>query len=119
MPTTVEAVRDEHAWQREWEQALQSLELDVAAAEGLLHALHAQHDLPDGAEVMRSRWQPPGTLGPIPRPLVERARTLLRRQHQVAEQLVLATRTNRRHARAAHRLSETTATAPVYVDVAL
>lgn len=106
-------------WQHEWALALESLELDVDAAESLLGALHGQSDLPDGAGVMRARWEPPGTLGPIPRPLVERARTLLRRQHQVAEQLVLATRTNRRHAHAASRLTDTPAAVPVYVDVAL
>ncbi len=117
MPTTVAPPAH---WQREWELALESLELDVTAAEDLLRALHAQTDLPDGAEVMRSRWTPPpGTLGPIPRPLVERARTLLQRQHEVAERLVVAARSNRAHARVANQVTETGSAAPVYVDVAL
>jgi hypothetical protein len=107
-------------WQHEWESALGALELDVRACEELLHALHAQQDLPDGDEVMRARWQPPATIGPIPRPLVERAGALLRRQHDVAQQLALAAHRNRLHLKVAEQAAGgVRAATPVYLDVAL
>lgn len=107
-------------WQHEWESALEALELDVRSCEGLLHALHAQQDLPDGDAVMRARWQPPATIGPIPRPLVERATALLHRQQDVARQLALAAHRNRQHLKVAEQAGGgARAAAPVYLDVAL
>ena len=118
VPTTVAPPAH---WQREWELALESLELDVTAAEDLLRALHAQTDLPDGAEVMRSRWDPTSR-GPRPDPATSRRA----RPHAPAATARGGRAARRRGAQQPRptygsrtRLTETGSAAPVYVDVAL
>jgi hypothetical protein len=106
-------------WDAAWDAALTDLELDVHRAEALLRAVHAGAELPSSQDVLRDRWDPPRGLGPLPWPLVERARAVLARQQQVAQQLVEATHVNRRHARAANALRDRSVSTPVYLDVAL
>ncbi len=106
-------------WDDAWSRALDAMELDVDSTESLLVALHAGQDLPSADEVLTARWEPPGGLGPVPRPLIERATALVRRQQELSLRLVEATHVNRRHARAAVALREKAPAVPVYLDVAL
>ncbi len=119
MPVTPPATEPGSTWEAAWACALDTMQIDVEAAERLLGALHADQDLPQADEVLAARWTPPGGLGPVPRPLVERATALVRRQQELALRLVEATHVNRRHARAAVSLREQAPAVPVYLDVAL
>ncbi|WP_370250524.1 hypothetical protein [Nocardioides sp.] len=96
----------------EWEIELDRLELDV---------LRAEHALASGTPVRTDTWQPRHDLGPLPAPVVPRARDLLARQVEclaemarqlgrTAQQQVLTT--------AVSRATERVAT-PVYVDLPL
>ena len=102
------------AWPDAWEQALDELELDVAAAERLLAAAH-------GAGVMLApvrTWRPPVMLGPLPASLEERARTLRDRQLEVARAVSEAAVRSRRQLAATRAVLGTVAERrPVYVDV--
>lgn len=120
-PATVDRVRpgrsdelpDEQQWHARWEAALEALELDVAAAEELLRVAH----LPDVAEVAQvAAWHPPADLGPLPAPLLTRARTLLDRQFEVASLVAHAAVASRRQAVAARALRARPAAVPVYLD---
>ncbi|MBT0993083.1 hypothetical protein KIN34_02090 [Cellulomonas sp. DKR-3] len=103
----------EQQWHARWEAALEALELDVAAAEELLRVAH----LPDVAEVAKvAAWHPPAGLGPLPAPLLTRARTLLDRQLEVAGLVAHAAVASRRQAVAARALRARPAAVPVYLD---
>ncbi len=97
-------------WQDAWADALESLEMDVAEAEGML-ALDRVFE-----EVVRDPWTPPANLGPLPAHLVERARALLERQLSVSKQLASAARNSRKHDRALSQLQVATPSLPVYLD---
>lgn len=104
---------DEVLWNDRWEAALEALELDVSAAEELLRVAH----LPDVAEVARvAAWHPPAGLGPLPAPLLTRARTLLDRQLEVAVLVAQATVASRRQMVATRALRARPAALPVYLD---
>jgi hypothetical protein len=96
-------------WGEVWEAALTALEMDVDLAERML-ALDHLADAPAAA------WTPPTGLGPLPTTLVDRARTLLDRQLEVARRLTEAADLNRRHMRAAQAMRATGPSSPVYVD---
>ncbi len=119
MATSTAAPAVPDTWDEAWSRALDEMELDVEATETLLVALHAGQDLPRAEDVLSARWDPPRGLGPVPRPLIERATALVRRQQELSLRLVEATHVNRRHARAAVALREKAPAVPVYLDVAL
>jgi len=103
----------EAAWLRRWEDALTALEMDVAAAELLLRAAH----LPTTAQVAQvSAWRPPAGLGPLPAPLLTRARTLLDRQLEVASLMAQAAASSRRQLAATRTLRAVPEAVPVYLD---
>ncbi|MBX9246632.1 hypothetical protein ICW40_17720 [Actinotalea ferrariae] len=97
-------------WGVAWEAALSELELDVAAAEAMLSLDHIADAPP------RDPWAPPTALGPLPAPLVDRARTLLDRQIEVGRRLAEAAELSRRHSRAAQALRQAAPSVPVYLD---
>ncbi len=98
------------AWDAAWEAALGELELDVAAAEAMLTLDHIADAQP------QSPWAPPVGLGPLPAPLVDRARALLDRQIEVGRRLAEAAELSRRHSRAAQALRQVPPSVPVYLD---
>lgn len=97
-------------WGAAWEAALTELEVDVAAVEAML-ALDRIAEAPP-----RDPWAPPVGLGPLPAPLVDRARTLLDRQIEVGRRLAEAAELSRRHSRAAQALRQAPPSVPVYLD---
>ena len=97
-------------WDAAWESALAALEIDVAAAEAMLSLDHIADAPP------RDPWAPPAGLGPLPAPLVDRARTLLDRQIEVGRRLAEAAELSRRHSRAAQALRQAPPSVPVYLD---
>jgi len=110
------------AFHERWEAALADLELEVEAAEDLLVRLHHEAETPPAPP--RRPWAPPVGLGPLPAPLVDRARALAERQTRTAEALGRAIVLNRRQARAVDALAETGETRrgdaqALYLDVAL
>ncbi|MCL2454511.1 MAG: hypothetical protein FWD18_04330 [Micrococcales bacterium] len=97
-----------------WVQALESLELDVATAEAMLDSDH----LPSVEEVaVMAAWQPPTDLGPLPAPLLDRARALAERQQAAAEKITRAMIVNRRHLAALDQLHPAVPARPVYLDL--
>lgn len=97
-----------------WEQALGDLELEVEHAEELLRVAH----LPTPQDVAaRAAWHPPGDLGPLPAPLLDRARALHARQLDVAQRLAEAAAVSRRHLAATDAMRGRPAARPVYVDL--
>ncbi|GAB7189384.1 hypothetical protein NUM3379_00900 [Kineococcus sp. NUM-3379] len=107
------------AWHVAWVAALDDLELDVAAAEDLLRALHAQEDLPESAVSDPDlEWRTPPLVGPVPSDLVGRARTLAAAQIRVAEELARAVVEARSHLRTLKKFEDPEA-APRFVDRSL
>ncbi|MDQ0424697.1 MULTISPECIES: hypothetical protein [Cellulomonas] len=105
---------DEAVFHASWEQALADLELEVEHAEELLRVAH----LPTPQEVAeRTAWHPPAGLGPLPAPLLDRARTLHARQLDVAHRLAEQAAVSRRHLAATSALRARPAAAPVYLDL--
>jgi hypothetical protein len=101
-------------WQATWAQALDELELDVAAVEAQL-AERRDRELP-----LIDPWTPPPGLGPLPLDLRPRADAILERQLAAALALVAALTSNRRQATVAGRLqSPDPAPRPAYVDCAM
>lgn len=96
-------------WGAAWEGALAELELDVALAEQMLTLGHIAQDPP-------TPWSPPSGLGPLPTEMVDRARTLLDRQLDVARRLAEAADLSRRHSRAVQAMRATAPSVPVYID---
>jgi hypothetical protein len=106
----------EKAWMQAWTDALTVLEMDVAACERLLHAVHAGADLPDADGTLGS-WVPPADLGPLPESMGERARIVLARQLDVAQELALAVSQSRQQIAFADRVQTGRSPArPVFVD---
>lgn len=112
------------AWGPSWEAALTGLELDVQSSERLLEEIRskAEAHVPVVPPQPQAPWTPPVGLGPMPVTLVDRAKTLLERQRQVAQELTEAIVLNRRQARAAAAVAQASARRPdggqaVYVDV--
>ncbi|BDO43441.1 hypothetical protein [Cellulomonas sp. NTE-D12] len=102
-------------WSDAWEQALDALELDVAAAELLLAAAHGTGG---GMAPAVRTWRPPVDLGPLPASLEERARTLRDRQLEVAKAVSEAVVRSRRQLAATRAVLGTVAERrPVYVDI--
>jgi hypothetical protein len=102
-------------WRQAWAQALDELELDVAAAEALLADDHRARETP-----RVDPWQPPEGLGPLPLDLRPRADAILTRQLAAAEALALALIANRRQAAFASKIETgDAAPRPAYVDCAM
>lgn len=93
-----------------WEQALTELELDLAETEAMLNGDHLTPPT--------TSWEPPTGLGPLPEPLLERARLLVERQAEVARRLSEALVLSRRQARLNESLKAGGPRRPVYVDTA-
>lgn len=110
---------DETAWVAAWAQALTALELDVDHTEAVLTAIHRGAELPSAASLLDARWEPPAGLGPLPHPLLERARRLLQRQEQTTEALSRAVATNRRLSATVVAVRPGGPSRPVYFDRAL
>ncbi|WP_240675512.1 hypothetical protein [Cellulomonas endophytica] len=104
---------DEDRFHAAWRAALDELELDVAEAERLLDEAHRAAEAP--APVVGA-WLPPLGLGPLPRPLLERATALVERQSAAARRMVEAIGRGRRHAAAAEAMRVGVPAGPVYVD---
>jgi hypothetical protein len=112
----------EQSWERAWADALTVLELDVAACERLLHAVHTGAELPPAygpVDGSLGSWVPPTGLGSLPETLQERARTVLARQLEVAQALSEAALQSRQQLAFADRVETGRAPArPVFVDAA-
>jgi hypothetical protein len=109
----------EQDWTRAWADALSALELDVAACERLLHAVHAGADLPD-ADGTLGAWVPPADLGPLPESMQERARTVLDRQLAVAQELAIAASQSRQQIAFADKVQTGRSPArPIFVDASI
>lgn len=99
-----------------WTAALDRLEADV-------HELEVRRldDLAAGPPDVpgATPWEAPADLGPIPAPLVPRAREVLARQRDAAAALADALERTARQQRYAERVSDSTTTAqpPAYLDV--
>lgn len=109
-------------WTQAWTEALMVLELDVVACERLLDAVHGGADLPpsygplDGS---LGAWAPPENIGPLPESMQERARSVLARQLDVAQQLAQAASQSRQQLAFADRVQTGRSPArPVFVDAA-
>ena len=102
-------------WRNAWSQALDDLEMDVAAAEALLADDHRARELP-----RPDPWSPPEGLGPLPLDLRPRADAILARQLATAEALVVAMTAHRRQAALIGRIeSGEPAPRPAYVDCSM
>ena len=116
--TTATAAPCQQDWTQAWTDALTVLELDVAACERLLHAVHTGAELPE-ADGTLGAWVPPASIGPLPETLQERARTVLARQLEVGEALAMATTRSRQQMAFADKVETGRSPArPVYVDAA-
>lgn len=104
------------SWQHAWEAALAGLELDLHAAEALLHAVHdgTHDDLPAAL----GSWTPPAGIGPLPATLAERAQLVLERQIAVIEQIAHATTRSRQHLEMQRRMADRAPSRPLFVDAA-
>jgi hypothetical protein len=108
----------ERDWTQAWTDALTVLEMDVASCERLLHAVHAGTDLPEADGTLGS-WVPPAEIGPLPESMQERARTVLARQLEVAQELAIAASQSRQQIAFADKVQTGRSPArPVYVDMA-
>jgi len=104
----------ETAFRTRWERALADLEIEVEHAEEQLRVAHLP--APPGLAA-RAAWQPPSGLGPLPAPLVERARALHTRQLEVAQRLAEQAAVSRRHLTATEAMRAQPAAVPVYLDL--
>lgn len=111
MTVTGATLSGPRTWDAAWEAALAVLELDVAAAEGMLTLDHIADAPPPDP------WAPPTGLGPLPASLGHRAQVLLDRQIEVGRRLAEAADLSRRHSRAAQALRSAGPSVPVYVDL--
>lgn len=98
-------------WGSAWAAALADLELDVEAAERMLTLDRIAQAPPAG-------WTPPSGLGPLPAPLLDRARALLARQIEVGRRLAEAAELSRRQLAAVQAHRGAAESAPVYIDLA-
>jgi hypothetical protein len=115
MTTALDVEQD---WAQAWTDALSALEMDIAACERLLHAVHAGTDLPDSDGTLGA-WVPPTGIGPLPETMAERARTVLARQLEVAQALAQAASQSRQQLDFADKVQTGRSPArPVFVDAA-
>jgi hypothetical protein len=118
MTTATADLTSEQDWTRAWSDALTVLELDVAACERLLHAVHIGAELP-AADGTLGSWVPPTNIGPLPETLRERAQTVLARQLDLAEALAAATTQSRQQLAFADKVETGRSPArPLFVDAA-
>jgi hypothetical protein len=103
-------------WDRAWADALAELEISVDEAEALLRDAHALGTATVVGPV--ATWIPPSHLGLLPTPLADRARSLLRRQLRVAQQLAETATHSRRQLRAVDGMRSESESDPVYLDAA-
>jgi hypothetical protein len=98
-------------WDTEWAAALEVLELDLTAAEGLLSAGRT-------SAAVAPRWVPPELAGPLPGNLLARAEAVLARQLRVSHQLAHGMAVNRLELRLARRMDSGTThhSTPAFVD---
>ncbi len=100
-------------WRQAWVQALDELELTLAAAELLLVTGHEETRVP--------AWTPPTVQGPLPADLVDRAGALLERQRRVIAETAAALTGTRRQLDLLDKLTGLSgarqAARPVYVDL--
>ena len=102
-------------WKGAWAQALDELEMDVAAAEALLADDHRAREMP-----RPDPWRPPEGLGPLPLDLRPRADAILARQLAAAEALAVAMTAHRKQAALIGRIQAgEPAPRPVYVDCSM
>lgn len=97
-----------------WVQVLDQLERDIEATEAL-----ASSDDPEAAP-LPTDWQPPPIHGPVPEPLLPRAREIQRRQQEARAALGVALAAVRGRQQLARRKGMTAPTPPAtaaYVDV--
>jgi hypothetical protein len=114
--TTATRTVQERDWTQAWTDALTVLEMDVAACERLLHAVHAGAELAEADGTLGS-WEPPADIGPLPETMAERARTVLARQLSVAQELATAASQSRQQMAFADKVQTGRAPArPVFVD---
>jgi len=107
----------DQAWRSAWSTALQSVELDVDAAEVLIEKMHGgADDLPP--PVLPQDWVDPSVLGPIPVEFEDRARLLLQRQLDVGVKLTEAMWQARSQRRGLSKFAAAEKR-PVFVDRAL
>jgi hypothetical protein len=110
---------DPSGWSTAWAHALDAVELDLDEAERLLERLHADTLDPVAAlTVARGAWTPPVGLGPLPESMEERARTVLARQLDVAERLVVAAVHSRQQLAFARHADVSPPARPLFVDAA-
>src|SRR2546430_4676028 len=99
-------------WHDAWVAALDTLEIDVAAAEALLADDQRLRDRP-----LANPWHSPIGLGPLPLDLRPRADAILTRQLAVGEEMARTLATNRRQAALLGKIEGgTEARRPAYVD---
>ena len=115
-PAAAPARTAQDHWREAWTSALSAVELDVDAAEELIHRLHRGEDAPDTP--VTGEWVAPALLGPVPAEFADRARLLAQRQLDVSERLVAALTYTRAQRRVLQRL-EQPAPPPVFIDTAL
>lgn len=101
-------------WRKEWEAALDAMEIDVCAAEALLTDDQRLREHPPS-----DPWHPPAGLGPLPLDLRPRADAILTRQLAVAEAMAGAMVTNRRQAALLGKMKSGPQARPAYVDCAM
>lgn len=109
--------RDEGAWRSAWTAALQSVELDVDAAEELIAKMHGGTEEPP-TPVPAGDWVDPSALGPMPVEFGDRARMLLQRQADVSQRLAEAMWQARSQRRGLSKF-DAAEKRPVFVDRAL
>jgi hypothetical protein len=103
-------------WRSTWTQALDALELDVAATEAMLEGEHVADEHPPA-----DPWRPPQGLGPLPLDLRPRADRILARQLAAAEELSRLVVTNRRQSAVVSRIEtgDQKVSRPIYLDCAM
>jgi hypothetical protein len=98
-----------------WADALDALDLEVAATEALLANLQQARELPASAP-----WSPPPGLGPLPPDLQPRADRVLTRQLALAVPLAGALASTRQQSAVARRLQTGRGPSrPAYLDRAV
>ena len=118
-PGTGPGTEDHQQWLAAWSAALTELELDVSRVEQVLVSVHHGAEMPPAAEILGRRWEAPAALGPLPHPLLARAKALLMRQQQMATDVAEATGRTRLHAQAASSIRDRPPAEAVYLDLAL
>jgi hypothetical protein len=102
-------------WRTAWVDALDRLELDVAATELMLDEQHRTAELPP-AEL----WRPPTDLGTLPLELRPRADEILTRQLRAAEEIARRLTSNRQQSAMIARMETGEAVKrPLYLDRAM